>query len=84
VGSERGPFAVSFQLQVIVIAVTVVELISAYLLGLSGSFSIEFKQRRGNAPVGIARARLSILILLAVCAIALTMHDIFRLVTTGS
>lgn len=84
VGTERGPFAVSFQVEATIVAATGLELISAYLLGLSRSFSKEFKERRANAPAALARARLLILILLAVCVIALTAHDIFKLVTTGS
>jgi hypothetical protein len=69
----------NFPALVTIDAVTGLELISAYLLGLSGSFSKEFKEKRANAPAVVARARLSILILLAVCVIALTAHDIYRL-----
>jgi hypothetical protein len=79
--TERGPFPVPFQLEATIVAATGLELISAYLLGLSGSFSKEFKERRANAPAVVAHARLSILILLAVCVIAPIAHDIYRLVS---
>jgi hypothetical protein len=84
VGPDRGPFAVSFQIEATIVAATALEIFSAYLLGLSGSFSKEFKERRANAPAVVARVRLSVLILFAVCVIALAAHDIFKLVVAGS
>ena len=84
VGSDRGPFAVSFQIEATIVAATGLEMISAYLLGLSESFSKEFKEKRANAPAAVARVRLLVLVLLAVCVIALTAHDIFKLVAAGS
>jgi hypothetical protein len=84
VGTDRGPFAVSFQLEATIVAATALELVSAYLLGLSRSFSKEFRERRASAPGTVARGRLLILILLAICVIALTTRDILKLVTTGT
>jgi hypothetical protein len=62
--ADRGPFV--FQLEATIVAATGLELISAYLLGLSGSFSKDFEERRANAPAAVARTRLLVLILLAV------------------
>jgi hypothetical protein len=76
----RGHFPASFQLEATIVAAAGLELISAYLLGLSGSFSKEFKESRANAPAVVARARLLILILLAVCVIVLTVPNIYRLI----
>ncbi len=78
----RGPLAVNFQLGGTIVAATALELASAYVLGLSGSFSREFGERRASAPRAVARARFLILILLAVCSIVLIAHDIFRLVAS--
>jgi hypothetical protein len=65
----------SLPLSATIFAATGLELISSYLLALSGSFSREFREKRANAPAIIARARLTILILL----VALTFHDIYRI-----
>jgi hypothetical protein len=45
IGTVTGPFAVSFALQATMLAVTGLELMSAYLLGLSRSFSKEFQEK---------------------------------------
>jgi hypothetical protein len=84
IGTVTGPFAVSFALQATMLAVTALELMSAYLLGLSRSFSKEFREKRASSPAVVARARLLVLILLAVCVAVKVSHDVFKIVTTRS
>jgi hypothetical protein len=74
-----APIAVGPALAATIVVGTGLEIIAAYFLAFSGSFSREFRERRGAAPAAVARIRLSVLILLAVLAIVLTVHDLIRL-----
>ncbi len=78
--STAAKFVVSSPLLATIVLATGLELIAAYFLALSGTFSREFGERRALAPAAVTRARLSVLILLAICVIVLTAIDIYRLV----
>ena len=78
--STAAKIVVSSPLLATIVLATGFELIAAYFLALSGTFSREFGERRALAPAAVTRARLSVLILLAICVIVRTAIDIYRLV----
>ena len=78
--STAAKIVVSSPLLATIGLATGLELIAAFFLALSGTFSREFGEKRAKAPAVVTQARLSVLILLAVCIIVLTAIDIYRLV----